>query len=144
MQRMVPLLLLASCAWSIKIPNGFAKLEDNHRFEFYAASPDGCYVAISEFEGAEGADLKFWVQCVTRQLTQIRGYKLLQTKDFSTNDGREGKTLLFLATINSARFLYCITLVMDGEDVICLEATGPEDAMKRRLDDILAAFRTLS
>jgi len=137
------LLVFASCGWPIRMPEGFAVVE-NYRFDFYAVSPDGCYVAVSEFEGAEGADLSYWTECVRRQLTQVRGYRLLEVRDFATDDGRSGKTLLFLAILRGRRFLYCVTLVMDGEDVICMEATGPEEAMKKRLDRVLAAFQTLS
>ena len=141
---LLSLLLLTSCGLPIKIPEGFAEVENHHRFDFYAVSADGCYVAVSEFEGAEGADLDYWVECVKRQLTQVRGYRLLEVKEFATNDGESGKTLIFLAVLRGRRYLYSVTLVMDGEDVVCMEATGPEEAMKEHLDEVLAAFQTLS
>ncbi len=146
MRKLLFLSLLAatSCGFPIKMPRGFAEVEGRRGFKFYAVSPDSCYVAVSEFEGAEGADLMFWAACVRRQLTQVRGYKLLQDKDFATNDGRNGRTLLFLAILRGRRYLYCVTLVMDGDDVVCMEAAGPEEAMKKRIKDILAAFKTLS
>ena len=85
------------------------------RGEFKAVTPDDARLWVREFVDEEHGSLAFWVEALRRDLTESRGYELVDESDVRDAAGRAGRRLRCAATIEGERHGYLVAVfVIDG------------------------------
>lgn len=113
----------------VQTPDKFLRLEDLDReYEYRATSADGVVLAgrVFDYDEERGGGLAFWVDAIKLRLSAVGGYALLEERDFKAATGLPGKQLRFGHDERRGTYQYWVTLFVHGDDLIVLEAGGPE------------------
>lgn len=124
-------------SWS-SVPEGFVNQPSGH-FPFRAVAPDGTVIAVRERANEAKGDLDYWTEVFRLEMTEGKGYKLVETADVKSSDGVAGKLMRFEVAQDEIPFAYQLALYVTEKTIISVEA-GVELA---RIDHYGAAFDTV-
>ena len=113
----------------VQTPEQFLRLEDLDReYDYRATSADGVVLAgrVFDYDEDRGGGLGFWVDAIKLRLSAVGGYALLAERDFKSAAGLPGKQLRFGHDEKRGTYQYWVTLFVHGDDLIVIEAGGPE------------------
>lgn len=148
---LAPLAMLAlggsGCQPLIQTPPQFLELEQTDReYDYRATSADGVVLAVRvlEFEEKRGGGLDFWVDAVKLQLARTGEYASLGERKVQTQDGVAGIQLRFGRDEHKRPYQYWITLLIAADELVVIEAGGPEAKLTKYEPRIAAAIESLS
>jgi len=153
MKRTLYALVLCACSatWLgcgplIKTPDHFIALEEHSGdFDYRATSADGVVLGarVLDFDEDRGGGLQFWVDAVKLRLSSMGGYALLKEQDVTTDSGLRGKELRFGRDEKKAPYQYWVTLLVTGDELVVVEAGGPEAKLVSHQARVAAAIRSV-
>ena len=139
--------LCAGCTPLVRTPERFLALDPpGTDYDYRATTADGVVLGarVLEFDEKLGGGLAFWVDAIKLRVESMGGYALLAEKDFKTDAGLSGKQLRFGHDERQQPFQYWLTLFVAGDELIVVEAGGPEAKLKAHEPRIEAGIRSVS
>lgn len=138
------ILLAGGCGgFTVDTPRGFLKLERT-RHPYKAVSAEGAVLAVRRFKNPPKGRAAFWTKVVQDELTQQRGYKLLEKKAFRSSAGARGTRYHFSGEHRGDRYIYQLALVVTDDYVFVIEATAPQKDFARYQKQVDAFFASFS
>lgn len=149
MMRKVLLLALA-CAplagcrhHQLRAPSDFAVLDEEGPFATRAVSADGVVIGVREIDNEPRATRAFWLGAIQKQLTDGRGYALLDRRDVRARSGQPGTQLRLGRDQNGEQYLYWLTLFVTKRRLYIVEAGARRDRFDPAQSKLEAALATL-
>ena len=116
-----------------KLPDDYVALSDSdiewREYDWKAVNTEGAVVILRERDNEQEGSLDFWVKALERELSEGRGYQLLDITDVETRN-MKGKQLNFQADYAGTPYRYNLAVFLaDGKDcIVTIEtATRLED-----------------
>jgi len=135
-------LLAGGCEHTFDAPDGFVMVEPSGGYLARAVSADGVVIGLrAEPNPAEGT-LAFWSEAIGNELTDRRGYKLIDTTDVESTGGLAGTLMDFATKQELVEMRYMTAVFVTNAEVLVAEAGGKADAFAAKLDDVKAALLT--
>jgi hypothetical protein len=142
-------LLCAGCSPPLlTTPGRFIELGRDERgdFDYRTVSADGVAIGarVFDFDRDRGGGLGFWIDAVKVRLTRMGGYALLEERDVKSDRGLTGKQLRFGRDEERLPYRYWITLFVDGDTLVVVEAGGPEaklEALSGSVEKAIASVK---
>lgn len=131
--------------FDVNTPHGFVELDERSpAYDYRATSPEGVVVAVRAIDSKGRGDVDFWEKAVALRLRQASGYALLAKRNVKSEDGSDGRVLLFGHDEDGKPYSYRLALFVAQDRVFLLEAGGARDAVARyeaKLDWQVTTFR---
>ena len=114
---------------SFTLPDDFVALdEDSIEWEPYdwkAVNIDGAVVVLRERENEEEGSMEFWVKALQRELSEGRGYQLLEMTDVETRN-MKGKQLRFEVDHAGTPYHYTVAVFLadDNDCIVTVETAN--------------------
>ena len=134
--------LTVGCGRMIDTPDGFVTVDEVGVFDTRAVSADGVVIGLRIQDNPKDGTLAFWSTAIENELTERRGYELIETRAVISEAGEPGTLMSFAAKNETRDLSYMLAVFVDGGDVLVAEAGGPAEAFEPRKDDIRAALLT--
>ncbi len=131
MKRFISMFVLAAttalvgCGAGVQIttPDGFAKLEDQEKYDYRATSPEGVVIGVRREDNAPFGDLTFWSGALDAHMRR-GGYKAVDAKPVKAPGGLEGMQLRYTVRRNGREHAFWLTVFVTEQEVITIEAGG--------------------
>jgi len=142
------LLVAAGCGpvTAITAPGNFVMLEDDQLpwgVAHKAISSDGAVVVVREHEHEPRGSLTFWTEALQREVTQGRGYTLLETTDLRTTSGLQGQRMQFKGAYNETTYRYDVAIFLVDDSIVTVEVAAPEASWEQHAGELEAAMQSL-
>ena len=124
------LLAGAGCSPLLPTPDKFLRMPEYELdYDYRATSADGVVLAgrVLTYSRELGGGLPFWVDAIKLRLQAVGGYALIKEVEVQSHGGLTGKALHFGRDEKRGTYRYWVTLFVDGDDLVVVEAGGPED-----------------
>jgi hypothetical protein len=142
------LLLATACSTPIQLPGSFVQLRDEGE-GYRAVTSDDARVWVRRlFEPTEG-DVAFWMETLTKDFVDQRGYELVAEGKARRADGEEGRWVEVTANVGGQRVDYLIAVWLDGGSLTggnwlrIVEFAAAHDVYEQRIADVKAALATV-
>lgn len=136
--------LLGGCKHhTLRAPSDFVVLDEKGPHATRAVSAQGVVIAVREIDNHPRANSAFWLSAIRTQLTDGRGYALLDTRDVRARSGQPGKQLRLGRDQNGEQYLYWLTLFVTKHRLYIVEAGARRDRFQvaqKTVDASLASF----
>ncbi|MBI2897263.1 MAG: serine/threonine protein kinase [Deltaproteobacteria bacterium] len=143
------LSLFAGCGrpFDVRTPRRFVELEEEHSgYDYRATSADGVVLGVRaiDIDPDKGeADVAFWAEAVGQRMRRIGGYALLEQVDVRGAGGRAGKQLRFGRDEGERPYRYWVTLFVDDDYLVLIEAGGAQEQFTRAERDVDRLIQSL-
>ena len=134
--------LAGGCGHAIDTPDGFVTVDQVGEFDTRAVSADGVVIGLRIQDNPEDGTLEFWSTAIQNEITDRRGYELIDTEAVTNEAGTPGTLMTFDAKRETLEMAYMLAVFVDKGDVVIAEAGGPADAFVPHQDAIRAALLT--
>ena len=134
--------LAGGCGHGIDTPDGFVSVDQVGEFQTRAVSADGVVIGLRIQDNPDDGTLEFWSTAIENEITDRRGYELVDTEAVINEAGTPGTLMTFDAKRETLEMAYMLAVFVDGSDVLVAEAGGPADAFAPHKDAIRAALLT--
>lgn len=142
------LLLTAACGpvSTITAPGGFVMLEEEqlpYGVAHKAISADGAVVVVREQDNEPRGTLAFWSEALQREVTQGRGYELLEATDVRTTGGIQGRRMQFKGAHNETVYRYDVAVFLLDDSIVTVEVATPEASWEQHAGEFEATLLSL-
>jgi hypothetical protein len=153
MMRLVHVLLLAlglggcGAGFALDLPPRFLALDEDAQeaqgYALRATTADGVVVAVRAIDNDPRGDLAFWLEALTLEMRDRRGYALLADEELRAASGEAGRLLRFGHDEEGDAFRYWLAVFVTDDRIYLVEAGGAETVFEPVEADVTAAFRSL-
>ena len=107
----------------LETPGGFATLGNDDTFAYRATSARGVVLATRAEKNALHGNTEFWAESIDLKLTRS-GYVKRGESTVKSRGGLEGRQLRYTLERNAREHRYWVTVVVQGDHVVVVEAAG--------------------
>lgn len=137
------LLALVACTTTPKtdLPDGYVTVPAYGNAVRSAVAPTGNRIIIRKHDNPPEGTLEFWRDAVQAELTDGKGYELLESAAVAGKGGRAGWEFLFEVSRTEGAYLYLVLIRVEKSDVYVTEAGGRESFVRKDLGALRASLR---
>lgn len=138
--------LACSPATRFVAPDKFVQLEDDqlgYEIAQKAVSSDGAVILLRERDNEPEGTLDFWGEALKNELTDGRGYELIETTEVQASPGFAGTLYKLKGTHNDLVYRYDVAIFVRGDLIITVETAAPEDEFEAHAAEFDAAVRSV-
>lgn len=137
---------LAGCASGARLtpPAPFVTLDPaNDGYRERHVTADGVVLSLRDVENRPRGPLSFWVQAIRSRLRRAGAYELEDEQDVRAASGETGRQMRFARDHGRRAYVYWITVFVDGDRLVMVEAGGREDRFTPLADDVARSIAGL-
>lgn len=138
-------LMLAGCrSFDAVAPTGFAVYENRSLFsdEFKAITADGVRFRVREVANDPEGDARLWKTTLVKALEK-KGYRIVDSTTLRTYQGRTMHLVKGQLSEADQDYLYVSGFIVDGKQIILVEAGGPLELMEHHARGLEQALKSL-
>jgi hypothetical protein len=128
--------------FSVKTPDGFVKYRRTSTY-YRAVSPENSLIVVRSRENDPRGSLSYWAETLKRDLTKVRGYKLLDESKVENAQGKEGVQMRFNGAFRGRMFTYYISVFVTNERIFTVETLAEKDHIDRRKEAFQKAVASM-
>lgn len=133
-------LLFGCGSYSAPPPRGFVELARDARYDQRAVTADGVVFATRNLPNRPRGPLEFWQQVLRERLQRAGGYELLEEHEVHAASGEAGCQLRFGREEQGQPYVYWVTLFVDGDRLLLVEAGGQRERFALVEEDVERAM----
>lgn len=147
MQRFLIVVVLI-LGWSagcqpMDAPEGYIRDTTEHPYDFKAVSAKGNVIACNVRSNQDKGNLKYWSEAIEHQKVDLDGMRLAGREEIRSTRGVDGVLFNFETGEGQGKISYLLAVYVTDWKIYTVEATGPAEQIKKDMDNLRAAMRTV-